>query len=112
MIRALGNVVCVMEDEMAHLAQQPLRRLRIPEHVVFRRFGDQTVLLNLETGQYHGVNATGGRILELLGEIHDPAETALRVAEEFGVAVERVSADVDQLCRALLERGLIAADDG
>src|SRR4051794_41962271 len=40
----------------------------VPEHVVFRTFEAETLLLNLESGQYHGLNATGGRMLGLLKE--------------------------------------------
>ena len=29
--------------------------IRLPDHVVFRRFPAETVLLNLQTGHYHGV---------------------------------------------------------
>ena len=29
---------------------------RIPQHVVFRGFATETVVLNLETGKYHGLN--------------------------------------------------------
>ena len=37
----------------------------VPQHVVYRRFAAETVVLNLETGTYHGLNATGARMLEL-----------------------------------------------
>ena len=37
-----------------------------PSHVVYRTFVTETVALNIETGQYHGLNATAGRMLEVL----------------------------------------------
>ena len=46
-----------------------MQSVRIPKHVVFRSFGSETVLLNLSTGQYHGLRGTGGRMLEVLAEI-------------------------------------------
>lgn len=90
-------------------------RLRVPEHVVFRSFDEETVVLNLDSGQYHGLNGTAGRMLELLGENGSVNATASAVAAEFGQPVDRITADLVELCRSLLERGLLevaGADSG
>ena len=42
-------------------------RPAVPDHVVYREFVNETVVLNLETGTYHGLNPSGGRMLEALG---------------------------------------------
>jgi hypothetical protein len=34
-------------------------RPRLPSHVVMRAFVHETVVLNLATGRYHGLNTTG-----------------------------------------------------
>ena len=90
----------------------PGGRVTIPQHVVHRSFEQETVLLNLETGQYHGLNQVAGRMLEELEGTGDAQLTARRVAEEFGVPVERVEADLATLLGQLRERGLIVVDDG
>ena len=41
-------------------------RLQISEQVVTRRVGDETVLLNLESGIYFGLDPVGSRFFELL----------------------------------------------
>lgn len=82
-------------------------RYAIPEHVVHRRFAAETVVLNLQTGGYHGLNPVAGRMLELLERTGDAREVASKVASEFGAERDRVSADVASLCAELLERGLI-----
>jgi hypothetical protein len=87
----------------------PKARVLIPRHVAWRSFPTETVLLNLNTGQYHGLNPTGGRMFELLGECGDPQETVQRLAEEFGQPLEAVAADLRQLCSDLIERGLLEA---
>jgi hypothetical protein len=43
-------------------------RPRVPEHVVHRDFQEETVVLNLETGQYYGLNPTARRIFAALIE--------------------------------------------
>ena len=79
----------------------------IPQHVVFRSFVEETVVLNLESGRYHGLNRTAGRMLELLGELGDVDAVAEAVVGETGAPGERVQADLRELCDSLSERGLI-----
>jgi len=82
-------------------------RLRIPEHVVYRDFVSETVVLNLETGRYHGLNPTGGRILDALERSETVAEAAEKLAVEYEQEPEEVEADVLVFCSDLLTRGLI-----
>ena len=65
-------------------------KVRLSENVVFRSFGSETVLLNLKSGQYHGVRGSGGRMLEVLfrDDGFKPAD-AVRHAEEL-LANEKV----------------------
>lgn len=84
-----------------------MSRVRLADNVVHRSFGDETVLLNLDTGQYHGLRGSGGRMLELLEELGDPTAAAERVASEFGHPVADVRRDLDALCRQLEERALL-----
>lgn len=81
--------------------------IRLPEHVVFRRFPAETVLLNLQTGQYHGLNPTGGRMLEVLGEVGTIAEASVRLAEEYEQPLDEVREDMRGFCADLADRGLI-----
>jgi hypothetical protein len=81
--------------------------VRIPEHVVFRPFGKEMVLLNLKTGQYHGLNHTGGRMLEVLAEVGDTDVAAGKIAEEFKQPQGDVSRDMAELCQALADRALV-----
>jgi hypothetical protein len=85
-------------------------RLRVPQSVVFRSFPAETVVLNLETGKYHGLNPTAGRMLEALSQSDSLAAAAPLLAAEYERDVGEVEADLCGLCRALLERGLIETD--
>jgi Coenzyme PQQ synthesis protein D (PqqD) len=79
----------------------------IPEHVVFRAFAQETVVLNLLTGKYHGLDPVGGRLIELLPRAATLRAAALQIAEEYNRPVEEVEADVVEFCRDLQERGLV-----
>jgi hypothetical protein len=81
--------------------------VRVPEHVVHRAFPTETVLLNLRTGKYHGLNPTGGRMFELLEATGAVAEVAAQVADEYGQPLHNVREDLCRLCADLAKRGLI-----
>ena len=87
-------------------------RLRVPEHVVHRNFGDETVILNLESGMYHGLNTTAARMLAVVGECDTVAEAIDPLAAEFEQPREVIEGDLLTLCRALSERGLVQHDGG
>jgi hypothetical protein len=87
------------------------RRARVPEHVVHRDFQEETVVLNLETGQYHGLNATARRMLAAVVEADSIALAAVALEGEFGVPRARIGRDLVELCDALVARGLLEFDD-
>ncbi len=83
----------------------------MPQHVVYRSFPTETVMLNLQTGRYHGLNPTAGRMLQALERaacVHDAAVEAAAGATPAPGVVEQ---DMCTLCSALLERGLIELDE-
>jgi len=84
---------------------------RIPSHVVFRTFVDETVVLNLKSGQYHGLNHTAGRMLELLAERSDLRAVAHQLATEMNAPEHRVLSDTETFFADLAERGLVERDE-
>jgi hypothetical protein len=94
----------------AKTSEEP--RLAVPQHVAWRAFPTETVLLNLNTGQYHGLNPSGGRMFEVVDECGDLPSAAERLAEEFGQPLETVAADLRAFCVDLIERGLLEIPAG
>lgn len=90
-------------------ASDPLldAQIRIPDHVVHRTFVAETVVLNLQTGKYHGLNTMAGRMLEALGEGTTVRDAAEQIAGEYDVTPDVVEADLIAFCRHLLDRELI-----
>ena len=83
---------------------------RLPDHVVYRPFAKETVVLNLQTGTYHGLNPTGGRMLETLVQSETIGDAADKLAAEYRLPREEIGADIHEFCLELLERGLIRLD--
>lgn len=86
-------------------------RARVPEHVVHRQFAEETVVLNLKTGYYHGLNVTGGRMMDVLGGAPTIAAAAQALADEYDQLLSVIEEDLTAFCLALVERDLIELDD-
>ncbi len=86
-------------------------RARLPQHVVHRSFVAETVVLNLRTGKYHGLNPTAGKMLEALEAAPTVGGAVPMLASEYGLEQERIQSDLLVLTRGLLERGLIETVD-
>jgi hypothetical protein len=83
------------------------RAVRVPDHVVYREFAEQSVALNLRTGRYHGLNATAGAMVAALRAAPNVAAAAERLAPEWDVAEDVLLADLAELCDGLERRGLL-----
>ena len=86
-------------------------RVRLPQHIVHRDFVAETVVLNLRTGKYHGLNPTAGRMLEALEQAPTVGSVVPDLASEYGLEQARIERDLIDLCAGLLERGLIEIVD-
>lgn len=84
--------------------------VKVPQHVVYRSFPSETVVLNLNTGKYHGLNATAGQMLEALERADSLRDAAAELAAGYGQPQEVIESDLCELCASLLERGLIETD--
>ncbi len=86
------------------------RRLVVPEHVVSRSFAEQTVLLNLESGNYHGLNPIAVRMIEASKEAPTPRDVVATLASEYEQTEAVIERDLTELLEGLAERGLVLTD--
>ncbi len=83
-------------------------RLSVPTQVMSRLVGDETVLLDLESGLYFGLDGVGKRIWESIGEGRTLGEAAAIIVAEYEVGAAQAEADVIDFTRNLVARGLLA----
>lgn len=99
-----------MSDEQAERRDMSdqLRHRPCP-HVISRRLGDETVLINLQSNRIYELNRTGSRLWELLadGSVED---ACARLATEFEVDVPTLTTDVNCLVQALMAEGLLGLE--
>ena len=81
--------------------------ITVSSHVTFQQVGDETVLLNLASGQYFGLNTVGTRIWQLLTQGHNRSQICQIIATEFSAPMTDIERDTDALLTALLDNGLI-----
>jgi Coenzyme PQQ synthesis protein D (PqqD) len=98
--------MATMEDNRDLLAARP----RVPEHVVERAFGGESVALNLQSGQYHGLNGVGARMLETLRHAPTIGDAVDSLAREFEQPHEVIERDLLAFVRGLVERGIVELD--
>jgi Coenzyme PQQ synthesis protein D (PqqD) len=99
-------------DTVPNTALLPTSNISVPRHVVYRSFPSETVVLNLETGKYHGLNATAGTMLEALESASCVSDAAGVLAGRYAQPEDVIERDIYELCNVLLERGLIEVDGG
>jgi len=82
--------------------------LTVPPHVMSRMVGDETVLLDLASGLYFGLDSVGQRIWQAVADGKKLGETVDIIVAEYDVDRDQATADVLQFTSTLLERGLLA----
>jgi hypothetical protein len=81
--------------------------LSIPPQVMSRLVDDETVLLDLESGMYFGLDGVGKRIWDSVTEGRSIGEIAAVITAEYEVDEVRAQADVIAFTSDLVERGLL-----
>ena len=82
-------------------------QLSIPPQVMSRLVGDETVLLDLASGMYFGLDGVGKRIWESVAEGHSLGQAAAVIAAEYEVEEAKAQSDVIEFASDLVERGLL-----
>jgi len=82
----------------------------IPEGIIFKKVGEEMVLLDFERGSYYGLNPVGARIWEVFAEGKSIDEIVDLLTEEFDVQRTDAKNDVDALMDDLAANGLLSAE--
>jgi hypothetical protein len=86
-------------------------RLKPASHLAWQAVGAETIIIDLERGRSLGLNATGGLVWVLLGEM-DAEAIPDEVARRYGLDRERARRDIEALLTELRARGLVEEVQG
>ena len=76
--------------------------------IVCRELSGETVLLDLESGVYYGLDVVGTRAWQLLVQGLTIVDMCAAMADEYDVAPEVLRDDLIRLVGELRERGIVA----
>jgi Coenzyme PQQ synthesis protein D (PqqD). len=82
-------------------------RAVVPSHVLIRFLDQESVLLNLETEKYFGLDAVGTRMWQLVTAAPSVAAALAQIVEEYDAPPETLRTDLTNLLQHLLDNGLI-----
>jgi hypothetical protein len=82
-------------------------RVVVPAHVLIRRLDGESVLLNLETEEYFGLDTTGTRMWEVATQSSCIEAAYATLVHEFDVEPELLRANLAELIVRLTENGLL-----
>ena len=82
-------------------------RVVIPENVIAREVDGETVLLNLDTGIYFGLDGVGTAIWRAIQAHASLQEAAAAVEHEYDVDPAVLHADLLRLISQMLAKGLL-----
>ena len=83
-------------------------RLTVPPQVMSRLVGDETVLLDLASGIYFGLDGVGQKIWEAVTEGRSLGEAATAIVNDYEVDESQAQSDVIEFAGELVTRGLLA----
>jgi len=81
--------------------------LSIPPQVMSRLVDDETVLLDLASGVYFGLDGVGKRIWESVSDGNSLGQAVEVIVAEYKVEETQAQADVIAFANQLIERGLL-----
>jgi len=82
-------------------------RLSVPEDVLMRELGGESVLLNLNRECYFGLDEVGTRMWTALTASESIQAAYERLLDEYEVDGERLRQDLSALIEKLMEQGLV-----
>lgn len=83
-------------------------RIRIPDEVIFRELDGESVVLNIESGIYFGLDSVGTQLWQWLAESGSLQAVRARMLETFDAPAEQLDADLIAFVDALTSKQLLA----
>ena len=83
-------------------------KVTIPTQVMARTVGDETVILDLASGTYYGLDPVGARMWQLMSEGNSLNSVCDSMLGEYEVTREALEGDIRRLTEELQAKGLVS----
>jgi len=88
------------------------QRVSVPDNVMFRELDGESVILDLDSESYFGLDEVGTRIWQAVTEAATIQDAFDTLSAEYEVAPDTLRDDLNKLLGTLLDRGLIEVPGG
>jgi Coenzyme PQQ synthesis protein D (PqqD) len=82
-------------------------RVVVPTNVLIRFLDKESVILNIETERYFGLDETGTRMWQVVTAAPNIEAACQQLLEEYDVKPEALRSDLTELLSTLIENGLL-----
>jgi hypothetical protein len=110
-----GAAASTRRVELSSMGTQPRfgdrSALAVPGHVLTRRASGETVLLNLDTEEYYGLDGVGTRLWELIEGGTTLGQAVGTLLNEFEVTRPVLEADLASVLNELCDCGLVLVEN-
>ena len=79
----------------------------VENNVLFQEIGGEVVLLDIESGEYYGLNEVGSRIWTLIQEGQGASGILSTMLKEYDVSEKLLASDIEQFLFKLQAKGII-----
>ena len=86
-------------------------KISVPEQVLVRTFKNESVLLNLDTECYHGLDDVGTRMWQALSQSENIQAAFEALLPEYEVDGATLHKDLEAFIESMVERGLVEVID-
>jgi len=84
---------------------------RIPPTAMLQKIAGETVILDLQSGNYFTLDEVGTRMLELLQELSEPDAVATALVREYDTDAGKIRTDLHELVKNLEKHSLLEIVD-
>jgi hypothetical protein len=88
----------------------PTAKVVVPEGVLVRELQGESVVLNLQTEKYFGLDEVGTRMWAALASSDSIQQAFETLVGEYDVEPERLRSDLEKLIGDLVEHGLVVVE--
>ncbi len=86
--------------------------MRIPDDILISNLQDESVILNLDSERYFGLDGVGTRMLTVLSTSNSIEAAYELLAAEYDVDAKVLRQDLTTLIENLLQQGLVSIEHG
>ena len=87
-------------------------RVTVPDEILISNLQDESVILNLNSERYFGLDDVGTRMFSVLSESSSIEAAYQRLLAEYDVDAQLLRQDLTSLIESLLQQGLVMIEHG